>query len=158
MKVFCPVLLSGKFFPTKCANRGVKGGQNISPPLAWTDVPDGVLSFAISVIDHHPVANEWVHWFVVNIPPIVRELSERASNVSTYMPEGSLELRNSFGKQGWGGPEPPRGSGTHPYECTVYALSVADLELGPFASREEVLKAIAPRLIARASVTGYFEQ
>lgn len=158
MKVFCPVLLSGKFFPTKCANRGVRGGQNISPPLIWTEVPEGVKSFAVSVIDRHPIANEWVHWFVVNLSPITRELNERASTIGTEMPGGSLELRNSFGKQGWGGPEPPRGSGAHPYECTVYALSVADLELGPFATLQETMKAIAPRLITSASVTGYFEQ
>ncbi len=158
MKLFCPVLLNGKFFPTKCANRGVRGGQNISPPFAWTDVPEGVRSYALSVIDYHPAANGWVHWFVVNIPPIVRELSERASNLKTAMPDGALELRNSFGQQGWGGPEPPRGSGTHPYECTVYALSVDDLELGPFATYQEAMKAIAPRCIASASVTGYFEQ
>jgi Raf kinase inhibitor-like YbhB/YbcL family protein len=158
MKILCPALLSGRYFPTKCANRGVKGGQNVSPPLIWTEVPEGVKSFAVSIIDRHPIAKDWVHWFVVNMPPITRGLNERASNLGTEMPDGCIELRNSFGKQGWGGPEPPRGSGAHPYECTVYALSVADLELGPFASLQETMKAITPRIIASASITGYFEQ
>ena len=158
MKIFCPALLNGRYFPTKCANRGVKGGQNVSPPLVWTEVPEDVRSFAVSVIDYHPIANAWVHWFIVNIPPFIRGIDERASNVHTAMPEGSIELRNSFGQQGWGGPEPPRGSGPHPYECTVYALRVTDLEVGPYATLEECLKAMAPHLIVASSVTGYFEQ
>lgn len=158
MKLFCPALLSGKFFPTKCANRGVKGGQNVSPPLIWTEVPPGVKSFAVSVIDRHPAANNWVHWFVVGLPPIIRELNERASEIYTEMPEGCIELRNSFGEQGWGGPQPPRGSGAHPYECTVYALSASDLELGPFATLDECQAAIAPHLMTSASTIGYFEQ
>jgi Raf kinase inhibitor-like YbhB/YbcL family protein len=158
MKIFCPALLSGRFFPTKCANRGVRGGQNVSPALIWTEVPEGVKSFAVSVIDCHPIAKDWTHWFVVNIPPIVRGLEERASNQGTEMPDGCIELRNSFGQQGWGGPEPPRGSGIHPYECTVYALSVADVELGPYSSLQDTLKAITPRIITSASITGYFEQ
>ena len=90
MKIFCPALLSGKFFPTKCANRGVRGGQNLSPPLIWTEIPDGVKSFAVSVIDRHPAATEWIPSFVVNLPPIPRELNERASNKRTEMPGGSM--------------------------------------------------------------------
>jgi Raf kinase inhibitor-like YbhB/YbcL family protein len=158
MKLFCPALLNGRYFPTKYANRGVRGGQNISPPLIWTDVPAGVQSFAVSVIDHHPIAHDWVHWFIVNLPLVMRELPENVSTHKTDLPDGCVELRNSFGAQGWGGPEPPRGSGAHPYECTVYALSVEDAELGPFATLQDAMKAITPRLITSASVTGYFEQ
>lgn len=158
MKVFCPILLNGRYFPTKCANRGVRGGQNISPPLIWTDVPAGVKSFAVSVIDHHPIAHDWVHWFIVNLPRVMRELPENVSTHKAELPDGCVELRNSFGAQGWGGPEPPRGSGAHPYECTVYALSVDDAQLGPFATLQDAMKAITPHLIMSASVTGYFEQ
>jgi Raf kinase inhibitor-like YbhB/YbcL family protein len=158
MKIFCPALLSGKFFPTKCASRGVKGGQNVSPPLIWTEVPSEAKSFAVLVIDRHPMANNWVHWAVIDLPPIIRGLNERASEVHNEMPEGCLELRNSFGEQGWGGPLPPRGSGAHPYECTVYALSEPKLELGPFATLDEYMTAIAPHLIDSASTVGFFEQ
>ena len=44
------------------------GGKNISLPLAWTDTPAGTKSFALSIVDPHPVARNWVHWLVINLP------------------------------------------------------------------------------------------
>jgi len=158
MKLFCPVLLSGKYFPTKCARRGVKGGQNISPPLVWTDVPAGVQSFALSIVDLHPIANNWVHWLVANIPPTRREIAERASGIRDAMPPGALEFRNSFGDIGYGGPQPPRGSGAHIYEITIYALSLEAVSLGPYAPLEELLEKIRPHIVATAVTSGTFEQ
>lgn len=158
MKVFCPALLSGKYLPTKCAHRGVPGGQNISPPIEWTDVPPGVKSFAFSIIDRHPIARNWLHWFVFNIPSTVREIRERASGIRDELPPGAVEVRNSFGETGYGGPKPPRGSGVHQYEITVYGLSAETLGIGPFASLAECLDAIRPLLLDSATVTGTFEQ
>lgn len=158
MKVFCPVLLSGKYFPTKCANRGIRGGQNISPHIIWTDVPPGTASFTLSVIDRHPIAHNWVHWIVVNIDPTVREIHEKASRIRDAMPPACLEVRNSFGEIGWGGPQPPRGSGMHQYEITVSALATPQLSLGPFATLDEYLGVMAPHVIASGSVSGYFDQ
>ncbi len=158
MKLFCPVLLSGKYFPTKCARRGVKSGQNVSPPLEWTEVPPGTKSFALSIIDRHPRANNWVHWFVLNIPGTLRGINERASGIREAMPPGALEIRNSFGDIGYGGPQPPRWSGAHEYECTVYALSEEEVPLGPFSTLEECLAKIKPHILATATASGTFEQ
>lgn len=158
MKVFCPALMSGKYFPTKCARREVKGGQNVSPPLVWTDIPRGVTSFAIAMVDRHPNANDWVHWLVANIPPATREIRERASRVRDEMPPGALEFRNSFGDIGYGGPQPPRGSGAHVYEITLYALSIEAIELGPYATLEELLEEIRPHIVTTAVTSGTFEQ
>ncbi len=158
MKVFCPALLSGKYFPTKCARREVKGGQNVSPPLGWMDIPAGVMSFAISMVDRNPGANDWVHWLIANIPPSTREIRERASRIRDEMPPGALEFRNSFGDMGYGGPQPPRGSGAHVYEITVYALSIEAIELGPYATLEELLEEIRPHVVATAVTSGTFEQ
>ncbi len=158
MNVFCPVLLSGKYLPTKCAHRRVSGGQNIAPPVEWAEVPSGVKSFALSIIDRHPVANNWVHWFVVNIPAAVREIHEGASGIRDLLPPGSLEIRNSYGDIGYGGPNPPRGSGAHVYEITVYALSIGSTGLGPFATLDECLAGIRPHVVASANTAGTFEQ
>ncbi|HSQ75094.1 MAG TPA: YbhB/YbcL family Raf kinase inhibitor-like protein [Bacteroidota bacterium] len=158
MKVFCPALLSGKYFPTKCARREVKGGQNVSPPLVWTDIPPGVMSFAISMVDRHPIANDWVHWLVANIPRETREIREGASRIRYAIPPGALEFRNSFGDMGYGGPQPPRGSGAHVYEITLYALSIEAIELGPYATLEELLEEISPHVVATAMTSGTFEQ
>jgi hypothetical protein len=40
------------------------------------------------------------------------------------------ELNNTFGNLGYGGPQPPRGSGPHDYEVALYALTVNSLALG----------------------------
>ena len=39
------------------------------------------------------------------------------------MPKESVELLNSFGKKGWGGPQPPKNSGVHKYIFKIFALS-----------------------------------
>ena len=121
MVISSPVFQDGKPIPTKFAHHGVTGGKNISIPLVWSGAPAGTTSFALSIVDPHPVAGNWVHWFVVNIPASVLSLSEGAS--SRNMPSGCKELYNTYGKLGYGGPEPPKGSGPHPYEVVLYALS-----------------------------------
>ena len=158
MKVFCPALLSGKYFATKHADRGIQGGQNISPRVSWSDVPPGTRSFALSMVDRHPVANNWVHWFVLNIPASTREIPERASGIYDHMPPGSMELRNSYGEIGYGGPKPPRGSGPHEYVITVYALNVDSLLLGPFSKLDECLRAFEGKVLDSGSVIGIFQQ
>ncbi len=106
------------------------GGKNVSLPLSWSNVPAGTKSLAVSIVDPHPVANNWVHWLVINIPPETKGLSEGASRNS--MPAGAVELKNSYGEIGYGGPQPPKGSGDHPYVVTLYALNVPRLDItGP---------------------------
>jgi hypothetical protein len=82
------------------------GGKNISIPLSWKNVPSGTKSFALSVVDIHPIAQNWVHWLVINIPPQVTTIEEGVSKKK--MPSGSIELKNSWGEIGYGGPEPPK--------------------------------------------------
>ena len=55
--------------------RGKIGGGDLSPPLTWTGVPDGTRSFAIVMVDRHPIANEWIHWMVVDIPASAKGLA-----------------------------------------------------------------------------------
>ena len=132
------------------------GGKNISIPLHWSEVPQGTKSFALTVIDPHPVANNWVHWMVINIPADARSLPEGASG--SNMPQGSKELRNSFGETGYGGPQPPRGTGEHPYVVTVYALDAESLDLGRSIDLKAFQKAIEGYVLDTAEVTGLFEQ
>jgi hypothetical protein len=72
------------------------------------------------------------------------------------MPAGSQELINSFGEIGYGGPQPPRGTGEHPYVITIYALKVEKLDLGVNASLSEFKKALEGKVIGSASVTGMY--
>ncbi|HTK83425.1 MAG TPA: YbhB/YbcL family Raf kinase inhibitor-like protein [Bacteroidota bacterium] len=156
MRLSSPSFQNNTALPTKYAHPGVTGGKNLSLPLSWADVPAETRSFAVSIIDPHPVARNWVHWFVINIPRDTHSLSEGASG--TVMPPGSKELFNSYGEQGYGGPEPPKGSGRHPYVTTVYALSVDHLDLSLNATRTAFEQALSGNIIASAAITGFYER
>jgi phosphatidylethanolamine-binding protein (PEBP) family uncharacterized protein len=51
MKVYCPLLLSGKYFANRHASKGLPSGQNVSPLIQWGDVPHGVGSFGHEKLD-----------------------------------------------------------------------------------------------------------
>jgi len=143
--------------PPKYAHRSVAGGQNISPGFSWTDPPTNTKSFALSIIDPHPVAKNWVHWFLINIPFRERAIQEGASMMD-MLPPGSKELLNSYGELGYGGPAPPKGSGVHPYVATLYSLNVESLTLGKETMLGQFQRTIDGKVIAEASMTGYFER
>lgn len=153
MILFSPAFSDGKRIPVVYTRPAV-GGKNISPPLTWSDVPEGTKSFALSVIDPHPVAGNWVHWIVVDISPELEGLAEGASG--KIMPKNSKELVNSFGKPGYGGPQPPSGTGDHPYVFTLYALDVESLDLSENTNLSQFLEVLQRHILAESSLTGYF--
>ncbi len=152
-----PVFENGKVMPTRYAHRGVTGGENVSVPLRWENSPAEIKSFALACVDLHPIANMWVHWLVTNLPKGTSELAEGAS-LTGRMPDGSKELNNTFGDPGYGGPQPPKGSGLHRYEFTLYALTVEKLDIGVTASLSAFLKAIEGKHVASAKIIGLFER
>jgi len=152
-RLWSPAFPEGGRIPVKYVMPGA-GGKNLSPPLKWDGEPDGTRSFAISCYDPHPVARNWVHWLIINIPATVHSLPEGASG--KVIPSGAMELVNSFGFVGYGGPMPPPGTGDHPYVFTVYALKVERLDLSGRFSIKDFEKKLAPHLLDKASITGYF--
>lgn len=147
----------GKVIPTKHATTSVSGGKNISIPLKWENAPKETKSFAISIIDLHPIANNWVHWFLINIPKDVNLIEEGASRTDK-LPKGSKELNNTFGWLGYGGPQPPKGSGPHKYEITIYALDIEKFDLDEYAPLKVFQKAIEGHVIGTAKIVGVFER
>lgn len=129
------------------------GGENSSPPLAWSSTPSGTAAFALECVDLHPAARNWVHWLVVGIPGDVDGLPEGWSGASHG---GASELANGFGARGWGGPQPPVGSGTHEYRFVLYALSSTLPELAESTTLAEFRAAVAPATLATASLTGTY--
>ncbi|MFA6469892.1 MAG: YbhB/YbcL family Raf kinase inhibitor-like protein [Bacteroidota bacterium] len=156
MKITSSAFHDKNTIPTKYAYQGIVGGKNISIPVSWSDVPAGTESFALSIVDPHPVAKNWVHWFVINIPNHIKGLPEGAS--MKLMPKQSKELMSTYGTIGYGGPEPPKGSGAHPYVVTLYALNTTTLELRENTTLPEFTKALEGKTIATATITGMFEQ
>jgi phosphatidylethanolamine-binding protein (PEBP) family uncharacterized protein len=74
------------------------------------------------------------------------------------LPAGAKELENTFGSTGWGGPQPPPGSGTHPYEFLLYALTVENLNLPVNTNLASFNKAIEGRVLATAKLVGTYER
>src|SRR5438132_4366192 len=66
------------------------GGEDVSPHLAWSGVPDGTQSYAVTVYDPDaPTASGFWHWAAFNIPADVTELPSGASG--SKMPDGVTE-------------------------------------------------------------------
>ena len=88
-------------------------GEDLSPPLAWTEVPTGVVGFALTVTDAD--AGDFVHWVLADIPGDARSLDAGQGDGVGFAGD------NDFGNRSWGGPCPP--SGTHRYVFSLYGLS-----------------------------------
>jgi Raf kinase inhibitor-like YbhB/YbcL family protein len=94
-------------------------GDNISPPLSWSEVPAGARELRLSLRDPDAPRGTFTHWLVSGIDPT-------PSDVTTGMvPAGGTEETNSFGKEAYGGPCPPPGDDPHRYVFTVEALDDA---------------------------------
>ncbi len=155
MQILSNSFPDGGVIPAKFAMKAIPGGSNVSPQARIIGVPPSAQSLAISFVDRHPMARRWVHWLVVNIIPGEIEIPEGAS--PSRMPAGCLELINTFGFKGYGGPQPPRGSGVHHYELAAYALSEA-LKIGEKETSEaDFLELVRNKVLAKSTITGGFE-
>jgi hypothetical protein len=139
----------------KYAMRTVPGGSNVSIPYAWGDAPAATKSFVLVLADGAPMAHDWVHWAVADIPASSASLPEGASGTDA-MPPGARELGNTFGFAGYGGPQPPVGSGAHPYVATLYALDIAHLDLPQAPTAAQLERACTSHTLARATCVGQF--
>ncbi len=155
MELSSPAYRDGETMPARFATVNVTGGTGVSIPLSWSDAPPDTRSFALALIDIHPVAHGWVHWLVTDVPADAHALGEGASRTGG-MPPGAVEHANTGGPRGYGGPQPPVGSGVHDYVAHLYALDVPGLALGPEASWEAVRAAMSGHLLATATLVGRF--
>ncbi|WP_179233038.1 YbhB/YbcL family Raf kinase inhibitor-like protein [Paenibacillus rigui] len=135
--------------PVAYAHGGVPGGQNVSLPVSWSNAPAGTQSFAVVMYDIHPIADNYIHWSVIDLPADMQGLKEGEA--------GSLkagrELNSYFGM------EPPRYSGDHLYRVAVYALDTKKLDAAEtpvfFEQLEPLLK---EHMLGYAEVDGFFKQ
>ena len=125
-------------------------GQDISPRISWSGVPNNTKSLALIVEDPDALGGLFVHWVIYNIDPSLKGLPEGIPKTEVVSGIG-LQGVNSFGKIGYGGPCPPRGS-THRYIFRIYALKET-VQLGPGASRNDLLRAMEGKIIAVGETT-----
>jgi Raf kinase inhibitor-like YbhB/YbcL family protein len=124
-------------------------GTGVSPPLEWSEVPEGTTSFALIVHDPDaPLIDGFTHWVVYGIPGDVRELPEGGG--AEY-----VQGLNGMGKPGWLPAAPPAGHGTHHYFFHLYAIG-GDGELPEGLSMTELLERIDPDVINQARLVGTY--
>jgi len=146
MKLTSTAFSEGGMIPKQYAYKD----KNLSPPLAWSDVPPGTKSFALICDDPDaPRKDPWVHWVIFNIPADRRELPEgvKAEKI------GAKQGTNDYKEIGYGGPAPP--SGTHRYYFKLYALDTM-LDLKEGATKQELEAAMNGHVLAKAELMGKF--
>lgn len=129
-------------------------GEDLSPPLRWTDAPAGTASFALVCADPDAPGGTFYHWAIFDVPPTARELAE---GLAAAVP-GMRQARNDFGRPGYRGPCPPRGHGPHHYHFTLYALSVPHIEVAQGADCRAVEAAAQRHSLATAELVGVYER
>lgn len=130
-------------------------GENISPPLAWTDAPDGTKSFALMVIDPDAPGGNFLHWLLFNLPATAKELDEGLPH-NFKLANGGVQGINDFGRPGYGGPCPPPGR-SHQYVFHLFAL---DRLIDPrgVTRAADLERAMEGHILARATLTGLFRR
>jgi hypothetical protein len=128
-------------------------GPDLSPPLAWSGVPEGTHAMALIVDDPDAPTGTWVHWVLYDLPGETRSLSEGVLPTET-LPRGGAQGRNDFGRIGYGGPCPPPGR-PHRYFFKLYALD-ARVNLAPGAGKGSLLKAMEGHIKAEAQLMGIY--
>lgn len=151
IKVTSTAFQEGTTMPTKYTG----DGNDVSPPLAWSGIPDGAKSIALICDDPDAPVGTWVHWVLYNLPPNTAELAENVPRQDT-LPNGARQGRNDFGKIGYGGPAPPPGP-AHRYYFKIYALD-AVLDLKPGDTKTQLVKAMEGHILAQGQLMGKYQR
>jgi Raf kinase inhibitor-like YbhB/YbcL family protein len=147
IEVWSSAFGSGATIPKKHTGEG----QDVSPPLTWSGLPQGTKEIAIICDDPDaPTQKPFVHWVLYKIPADRTGLPEGAT-------EGVLEGKNDFGGWGYGGCMPPRGHGVHHYHFKVYALD-AELDAPEGLGKEELLSAMEGHVLDEGELIGIYER
>lgn len=139
--------------------RHTEDGEDLSPPLSWSGVPAGTRELALIVDDPDaPRAEPWVHWVLYKVPADVQTLSEGLPRTPMLnMPPGAIQGKNSWGTDGYRGPAPPKGHGTHHYHFRLYALD-APLAAAQGLEKGGLLRAMQEHILAEAKLVGTYER
>ena len=129
-------------------------GADTSPHLSWPAPPAGTKSFALLMTDPDAPGGTFVHWVLYDIPASARELPVGVPKQG-QLPDASRQGVNDFGKVGYGGPCPPRG--THHYVFSLHALDTT-LGLPPGATRSQIESAIKGHILAHGELVGLYSR
>lgn len=142
-------------------------GDDLSPPLEWSDPPEGTRSFALVVADPDAPKGTWYHWGIFDIPAGYVELPEAFPHppeeldapLPPELAEGIRQARNSFGRVGWNGPCPPHFHHVkHHYRFHLMALDVEHLDLPDGVNAHRLEKACEAHVIGETILTGIYHR
>jgi Raf kinase inhibitor-like YbhB/YbcL family protein len=128
-------------------------GKDLSPPLRWSDPPQGTRTFALICDDPDAPRGTWVHWVLFNLPADRRELAEGVP-AQEVLDGGAKQGKNDFGNIGYGGPAPPKGK-PHRYFFKLYALDTP-LDLAPGATKAQLVAAMQGHVLAEGQLMGRY--
>ncbi|RKN39534.1 YbhB/YbcL family Raf kinase inhibitor-like protein [Streptomyces hoynatensis] len=129
-------------------HRFAREGENISPPLTWSDPPAGTRELVLMCEDPDAPSGTFLHWLVTGIDPASRGVAAGDT------PPGGTAHRNGFGDRSWDGPSPPPGDPAHRYRFVLYALPEPS-ELPDRVSAAQAHEALDGHRLAGAALTGY---
>ncbi len=133
-------------------------GNDVSPALSWSGVPENAQSLVLIVDDPDapdPAAPKmtWVHWLLYNLPAHSSGLPEAVAE--SDLPHGTLQGSNDWRRTGYGGPCPPKGR--HRYFHKLYALDVVLPDLHR-PSKAQLENAMQGHVIERAELVGTYSR
>jgi len=129
-------------------------GDDVSPPLVWSDAPFKTRSYALVCEDPDAPRGTWIHWVLYNISGDAVELG-RAVPTLPELPSGARHGRNTAGDMAYAGPCPPPGN-PHRYFFRLYALDVS-LNLPPGATKAELEQAMDQHILAQGTLMGTYQ-
>ncbi|MQA89827.1 MAG: YbhB/YbcL family Raf kinase inhibitor-like protein [Gemmatimonas sp.] len=134
-------------------------GDNVSPALSWSNLPDGALSLALILDDPDaPTPEPFVHWVIYNIPASATGLPEGLPADETLADEsvtGATQGPSGLDRPGYFGPRPPAGP-VHNYNFRLYALS-SEPNLDGGLSADELREAISDDILGEATLIGTYQ-
>lgn len=122
-------------------------GKDISPQLTWSNVPDKAKTYALILSDKDAPDGTFYHWVVFNVPKNVDNFPEAMKNA----PSGGVIGTNSFKKQQYSGPCPPKGN-AHTYSFKLYALD-DKLTVPKDADADAVIKAMDKHIVGETELS-----
>ena len=158
LELTSPAFTDGSPIPVEHAGKRV-GGRETSPPLTWSDVPEGTAELFLVMEDVDvPMRNPFVH-LTATIAPTITQLPAGALNQGS-VPAGVRLLRSTVGS-GYVGPAPIKGHGPHRYVFQLFALPAPVAPDDASAARtapRALLGAVRGPALARARLTGTYQR
>ena len=149
----------GGMIPVKYSQAGAEA----SPALAWSEVPEGTMSFVLMMRDLDaatgPGTEEILHWMLWNIPAASRALPEGLPQ-ATQLPDGTRQI-SATGPY-YRGPAAAAAGPAHHYVFELYALDttidVPAVGQSPALTRAAVLTAMTGHVRGKAAYVGIFKR